>query len=444
MLPEAGKRDMMVAPFAVMEETDMPLETLLSWLQQHPYITDVLRLIGIVVLSLIVYFVAKQYAIRLVSMVVRRTPTEYDDLVIEKMKPVRFAYFAALLVLYFMAQFLPQIGNSVQKIVSAVMIVLAVAILGSFLDALVILYHKTTVYDGTPIKGYVQVVKIFLYLVAVILLVSMFSGQSPWVLLSGLGAMTAVLILIFQDTILSLVASLQITTNNLVRVGDWLEVPTFGADGDVIDVALHAIQIQNWNKSISVIPTHKLLQASFRNWRGMEEFGGRRIKRSINIDMTSIRMCDEEMISRFERIGLIRDYVRQKKKDIEQYNVARGFDPERPAEGRQMTNVGTFRAYVVAYLRDNPNISQDMTLMVRQLEPGPEGLPIEVYAFSSDINWVNYEGIQSDIFDHLLAVLPEFDLRVFQSPGGKQLEDLAHLLGPDETPADDSSPAEVA
>ena len=231
--------------------------------------------------------------------------------------------------------------------------------------------------------------------------------------------MTAVLLLIFKDTILSLVASLQISSNDLFKIGDWIEAPQFGADGDVIDIALHAVKIQNWDKTISIIPTHKLIDSAFRNWRGMSESGGRRIKRSLFIDMNSIRLCTEELLEKFTHFELLKDYIEQKTKEVADHNKSNSINTAELINGRRLTNVGTFRAYIEAYLRNNSKIHPEMTFLIRQLEPTARGLPIQIYVFTNDTDWVRYEAIQADIFDHLLAIIPEFRLKVFQSPTGK-------------------------
>jgi miniconductance mechanosensitive channel len=231
--------------------------------------------------------------------------------------------------------------------------------------------------------------------------------------------------LVFKDTILGFVASVQLLRNDMVRRGDWIEVPKFGADGDVIDITVATVKVQNWDKTISMVPTYALISESFKNWRGMSESGGRRIKRAIHIDMNSIELCTPKMLDRFERMELITDYVRERRKEIDEHNRKHGVDSNEHVNGRHMTNVGTFRAYVVAYLKQNPKVRQDMTFIVRQLPPEATGLPIEIYVFSSDQVWANYEAIQADIFDHLLAVLPEFGLRVYQYPGGADLRGAA-------------------
>jgi miniconductance mechanosensitive channel len=240
--------------------------------------------------------------------------------------------------------------------------------------------------------------------------------------------MAAVLMLVFRDTILGLVASLQLTGNDMVHVGDWIEMPEYGADGDVIDVALHTVKVQNWDKTITTIPTHKLIETSFKNWRGMSRSGGRRIKRAIHFDMSSIRFLEEDEIERFGRFTLLKDYVAAKREELERYNAEPGRDASLNADIRRLTNIGTLRAYILSYLRSHPKIHQGMTLLVRQLAPSGEGLPIEIYAFTNDTRWAAYEDIQADIFDHVLAIAPEFGLRPYQKPSG---EDLAQLARPD-------------
>jgi miniconductance mechanosensitive channel len=268
------------------------------------------------------------------------------------------------------------------------------------------------------------VIKIVVFLLAALTVISILMDKSPWLFVSGIGAMTAVLILVFKDTILSLVASIQITSNDMVHVGDWIEMPQYGADGDVIDVALHTLKIQNWDKTITTVPTHALISGSFKNWRGMSLSGGRRIKRSLFIDMASIRFLEPEEVQSFQAFALLRDYIQEKREEIERYNADGGRNLAINADIRRLTNVGTLRAYILSYLRHHPSIHDGMTLLVRQLGPGPEGLPIEIYCFTSTTDWDAYEGIQADIFDHILAIVPEFGLRVFQRPSGADLDRL--------------------
>lgn len=286
-------------------------------------------------------------------------------------------------------------------------------------------YSKLEVSKSRPIKGLLQSVEIIAYFVGIILTLAVLFNKSPFIFISGLGAMTAILLLIFKDTILSFVAGVQLTMNGLIRVGDWIEMPQFNADGDVIEIALHSVKVQNWDRTLTVIPAHKFLENSFKNWRGMQESGGRRIKRAINIDVASIRFLTPEDIVQFSKIKVLENYLLHKLQDVMEHNQALEHElSEVPMNTRRLTNVGTFRAYLQEYLRSQPGIHQNMTFMVRQLPPGPEGLPIEIYVFTKDTRWVNYEAVQADIFDHVLAILPEFDLHFYQKPSGQDVRAL--------------------
>ena len=302
-------------------------------------------------------------------------------------------------------------------------------VLSSSLGAANTIYAQTPMAKERPLKGFVQLVQIAVWVVGGVMIIAAILNRSPLLLLSGFGAMTAILLLVFRDTILSLVASVQLTAQDMVRVGDWIEMPQFGADGDVVDVQLHTVKVQNWDKTITTIPTHRLISDSFKNWRGMSQAGGRRIKRSVWIDVSSIRFCDDAMIERFRGIELIRDYVRDKLAEVEEDNTRRGVDTSLAVNGRRMTNIGTFRAYLIAYLRAHPQVHGKMTFLVRQLQPTERGLPVEVYVFSRDQEWASYESIQADIFDHVLAAAREFDLRIAQDLGGGDLQDAASQMG---------------
>lgn len=298
-------------------------------------------------------------------------------------------------------------------------IVLTVALAFSHaLDLLNHLYERRPDAHRKPIKGYVQVAKIAVFILAGLSIIATLAGVRMLHLITGLGAATAIVMLVFQDTILSFVASVQISSDGRVRVGDWIEMPSQNADGDVVDIALHTVTVQNWDKTVTTIPTRKLISESFKNWRGMTEAGGRRIKRAIFLDQASVRFIDSQERARLGRFVLLRDYLEEKERELAEWNAGLGADGELPVNARRITNLGTFRAYVERYLRQHPQVHRDMTLLVRQLQPGATGIPLEIYCFTNDTAWTAYEGIQSDIFDHLLAILPEFGLRVFQEPGG--------------------------
>jgi miniconductance mechanosensitive channel len=380
--------------------------------------TMALAAAGTLVLMVLAYLITKHYVLKGFSVLVKRSKTRYDDILLQNVLLRRISYMVPLLVVYMAAPLFLIAEGMIRKIAAALIAWFGLLVAGAFLSALNEFYLTRPNSEGRPIKGYIQVAKMIIYIVGAIIIVFGLIGRSPLVMLSGFGAMTAVVLLIFRDTILSFVASIQITSNDLVRVGDWIEVPKFGADGDVADIALHTVKIQNWDKTFTVIPTHKLIDETFKNWRGMRQSGGRRIKRALNIDISSIRFCDDEMIERFRSFQLLKDYVESKVEELERFNLEQDIDTTVSVNGRRMTNIGTFRAYVAAYLQNHQNIHQDMTFLIRQLPPGSNGLPLEIYVFTSTTVWSDYEDIQSDIFDHIFAVVPEFDLRVFQNPTG--------------------------
>jgi miniconductance mechanosensitive channel len=320
---------------------------------------------------------------------------------------------------------LPEALVATVRNVCSAFIVLTVALaIGSALTLGNILYSRRPDAHLKPVKGYIQVVKIVIYALATILMIAALIDRSPLILLSGLGAMAAVLMLIFQDTLLSLVASVQINSGDIIRVGDWVEMPQLNADGDVIDIALHTVKIQNWDKTITSIPTKRFITDPFKNWRGMQECGGRRIKRSLVLDQQSVHFLTAEECRHLHRFSLLDDYLSLKQQELDEWNLKLEARGQEPVNTRRITNIGTFRAYVERYLRSHPDIRQDMTLLVRQMAPAANGLPLEIYCFTATTGWARYESIQSDIFDHLLAILPEFGLSVFQQPSGRDLREL--------------------
>jgi len=294
----------------------------------------------------------------------------------------------------------------------------------AMLNAANTIYAASPVAKDRPLKGFVQLMQIVVWIFGGVMIIAAVLDRSPLLLLSGFGAMTAILLLVFKDTILSLVASVQLTAQDMVRVGDWIEMPQFGADGDVVDVQLHTVKVQNWDKTITTIPTHRLITDSFKNWRGMSQTGARRIKRAIFIDASSIRFQTQDEIDHFTRFALLKGYIENKEQELSDYNKGLATDVGAEVNRRRLTNVGTFRAYAYNYLKNHPKIHNGMTLIVRQLGPGPEGLPLEIYCFTTTTEWAAYEDIQSDIFDHLLAIVPEFGLRLYQKPAGSDLANL--------------------
>lgn len=342
------------------------------------------------------------------------------------------ARFANILPLLIISRGIPLVKHLPEEFVTvAVNVAEASMMLSAALGLSKLLSYAEEVYNrrpdahARPIKGYIQLLKIAIFCAAAVIMISILIEQSPLLLLSGLGAMAAVLLLVFKDTILSLVASVQLTSNDMLRVGDWIEMPSMQADGDVIDIALHTVKVQNFDKTITTIPTHLLISDSYRNWRGMSESGGRRIKRSLTIDQNSIRFLSDDEVVGLKRFRVLREYLAQKKTEIADWNDAH-LSGDDAINARRITNIGTLRAYIIGYLKSHTSINDEgFTLLVRQLPPGPEGIPIEVYCFTATTNWGEYEAIQADIFDHLLAILPEFDLKIFQQPSGL---DMRHLV----------------
>ncbi|MCZ6784855.1 MAG: mechanosensitive ion channel [Proteobacteria bacterium] len=403
----------------------------LQALFERPVVAQILGLGLLFSAAALAYGIARWVVVAGIRRLIARSAVTWDDHLVDNKLFIRLAHIAPALVIYYGVALVPDLHDTMdtilQRVAVSTMILVVSLSLGALLSAANEIYSSDVERRQRPIKGYVQVVKIVVYLVATLLIASALLDRSPWIFLTGLGAMAAVLLLIFRDTILGLVASVQLTGNDMVHVGDWIEMPQYGADGDVIDVALHTVKVQNWDKTITTIPTYKLIEGSFKNWRGMSRSGGRRIKRSVFIDVSSIRFLHEGEVEKFGRFELLRDYVTRKGEEIAAHNAEPGRDVAINADIRRLTNVGTFRAYVLAYLRSHPKVHERMTLLVRQLALGSEGLPIEIYCFTNDTNWGRYEEIQADIFDHLLAVLPDFGLRAFQSPSGA---DLARIAGP--------------
>lgn len=372
-------------------------------------------------LCLVAYFITSRILLRTVSHLFKKTSTKFDDILIEERVFNKLPFLVPLVIVYNSKDLLYW-NNLLDRVTLSTIALVFLYSLNALINALNEMFKLTDLSKKFSIKSYTQIGKLLINIFGIIVVIAVLTGNSPVYILSGLGALTAVLILVFKDTILSLVSSVQISSNDLFKVGDWVEAPQFGADGDVIDIALHSVKIQNWDKTISVIPTNKLIDSSFKNWRGMAESGGRRIKRSINIDMSSIKFCTNEMIDRYSKYNVIANYIKVKLEEVQRFNIENNITDESLINGRSLTNIGTFRAYIEGYLRNHNKIHDEMTFLVRQLSPSANGLPIEIYVFSNDTDWLNYEKIQADIFDHLLAVVSEFELKVFQNPSGSDFK----------------------
>ena len=394
----------------------------------HPLLPVVAGSLILLLVAILADLVAKRLLLAAIRAVATRTRSDWDDALVEHKVFGRLAQIIPAIIVSAGVELVPGLREAdeavVRNVAGAYMILVIILTLTAALSAANHVYESRPIARDRPIKGFVQLAQVATYILGAILVIAALIDRSPVILLSGLGAMTAVLLIVFKDTLLSLVASLQLTGQDMIRVGDWLEVPQFGADGDVIDVALYTVTVQNWDKTITKIPTHRLISDSFKNWRGMSESGGRRIKRSINVDFNSIRFLTDEEVQRFKDFALLKGYIDAKEAELNAYNEALDAPGESGVNLRRLTNIGTFRAYIYNYLKHHPKIHDRMTLIVRQLQPGTEGLPIEIYCFSNDIDWVAYEGIQADIFDHIGAIAPEFGLRLYQRLAGADLAGL--------------------
>jgi miniconductance mechanosensitive channel len=392
-----------------------------------------LVLAGLVALvAWLVYLVARRIVVRALRALAERTRVSWDDVVFRQGVLERLSLLAPAVVVYSAASLLfPGEGEEggvelVQRLANVWMIVIGAQVASRLFDAFGAFAKAQPATRDKPIRSYLQVAKILVWMATAIASVAVLMDRSPWAILTGLGAATAILLLVFRDSILGLLASVQISGYDLVRVGEWIEVPAYGADGEVVDISLHTVRVRNWDKTVVVLPTTALLTSGFKNWRGMTESGGRRIKRSLAVDMGTVRFLEPPELERLSRVGILAPYLEHKQREIEEWNAA---VPEGDQlRRRRLTNVGTFRAYVEAYLRHHPDIHQEMTFLVRQLAPGSEGMPIEIYVFSKEQRWASYEGIVADVFDHLLAVLPEFGLGAFQQPSGTDLRAVSSAL----------------
>ncbi len=390
---------------------------------------------GLIFLAILVYYFVHRVLVRLFKKLVTFTRNDWDDAFVSS---TLFKWLSMLLPVVLFWHISPLIfedsskvsavGSIIRVISEVLLILLTLFSINAILNTIDRVYHTYEVSRELPIKSFFQVIKIILLLVAIIFIIATVIGKSPLILFSSLGAMTAILILIFKDSLLGFVAGIQLSANKMVARGDWIEMPKFGADGEVMEVALTTVKVRNWDKTITTIPTYSLIADSFKNWRGMSHSGVRRIKRSLYLDMGTVAFLDDEMLERLKKVSLLKEYFEEKEKDIDQWNAERNASEDDLINARAMTNVGTFRAYVNEYLKSHPKISQMNTVLVRLQQASEHGLPLEIYVFTNDNNWVEYERIQSDIFDHFIAIMGEFGLRVFQSPSGADVASLSGKL----------------
>lgn len=392
-------------------------------------INSVLLLIALGAILYVVDFLLRKIFLLFILRAVRKSKTKFDDYLVRH-KVIK--YFMHIVTIVIAKQFLPLIFvgfpkwiNATMKLTDVILIITIALLANGFIKSVRDWFKTKKAFEDKPVDSYVQVVSIFVFFVCGILIFSSLTGKSPITFLVSLGAASAILMLVFKDTILGFVASIQVSANDMVRVGDWVEMPKYNADGDVLSINLNTVKVQNWDKTITTVPTYAFITDSFKNWRGMTNSGGRRIKRAIHFKMSSFKFCDEQMLERFKKYRLIKDYILEKEEEVAKHNAGLGDAGMTAVNIRRLTNIGVFRIYTDRYLRQNPEINQKMTIMVRQLQPTSKGLPLEIYCFSADVRWVFYEKTQSDIFDHLLTVAKEFGLEIFEEPSGSDFSKLA-------------------
>ena len=384
----------------------------------------------VLVLAFAADFICRKVLLRAIARLVQKTKATWDDILFDRRVMVYLSHMVAPVVIYLLlpvafAQTDSVTLNFIRRLCFIYIIFSFLFFINAFLKAAYTVYSAKESMRDRPLKGLLQTLQVSLWLIGIIVIVAELLGKSPYSLLAGLGASAAILMLVFKDSIMGFVSGVQLSANDMLKVGDWITMPKYGADGTVIEVTLNTVKVRNWDNTITTIPPYLLVSDSFQNWRGMRESGGRRVKRSINIDMTSVRFCTPEMLEKYRKIQLLKDYIDRTEAVVEAYNAENGIDNEVLVNGRRQTNLGVFRAYLTAYLKSLPVVNKELNCMVRHLQPTDHGLPVELYFFSTIKDWIPYEGVQADVFDHVLAIIPEFGLRVFQSPSGADLQRLA-------------------
>lgn len=405
-------------------------ELLISWGVSPSWADKLDQFIAFVIVLVIAFLadaVCRHMLLRAVAHVVKKTKATWDDIVFDRKVMIHLSRMVAPVIIYlFVPVAFAETGSStlefIQRICLIYILIAFLSFINSFLKAVYAVYSEKERLRDRPLKGMLQTVQVILWFIGAIVIVSILINRSPVSLLAGLGASAAILMLVFKDSIMGFVSGVQLSANDMLKVGDWIAMPKYGADGTVMEVTLNTVKVRNWDNTITTIPPYLLVSDSFQNWRGMQESGGRRVKRSINIDMTSVKFCTPEMLEKYRKIRLLKDYIEKTEHIIQEYNEEHDIDNSILVNGRRQTNLGVFRAYLTAYLKSLPEVNPKLTCMVRQLQPTDRGLPMELYFFSSIKDWVPYEGVQADVFDHVLAIIPEFDLQVFQSPSGRDFQ----------------------
>ena len=409
-----------------------------SWLVNMGFDEELALLIRVIIslaviglLAVLANYIAKKIIIAWVTRLSKKTENKWDDKILESKVLHKLSHLAPALVLQALLgvaldDYAPKLALFLNKLTQIYIVATWLTVISAFLNALHNIYLGLPVAKERPIKGYLQLIKILVFLLGGILIISILLDKDPAALLVGMGASAAILMLVFRDSILGLVASVQVSANNMVKPGDWISMPSRGADGPVLEITLNTVKVQNWDRTIATIPTYALVSESFTNWKGMEESDGRRIKRSIYIDVQSVKFCSPQLINKLKKIYLLKDYVQLREEQIKAHNKKYKYDKTMKVNGRRMTNIGMFRHYIEFYLKNNPDINTKAKLMVRQLQPTENGIPLEIYCFSKIKQWVPYEGVQADLFDHILAVVPEFELRIFQNPSGNDFQKISN------------------
>ena len=381
----------------------------------------------ILLLAFVADAICRKVLLKVIARIVKQTKATWDDILFDHSVMVHLSRMVAPVVIYLCIP-VAFAGSAamvfVQRLCLIFIIITFLSFVNSFLKAAYSVYSEMESLRGRPLKGLLQILQVLLWFIGGIVVVSVLIGQSPLALLAGLGASAAVLMLVFKDSIMGFVSGVQLSANDMLKVGDWITMPKYGANGYVIEVTLNTVKVRNFDNTITTIPPYLLVSDSFQNWRGMRESGGRRVKRSINIDMTSVRFCTSEMLDKYRKIQLLKDYIDQTEEVVRVYNEENHIDNDILVNGRRQTNLGVFRAYLTAYLKSLPVVNTELNCMVRHLQPTDHGLPVELYFFSNVKDWIPYEAVQADVFDHVLAIIPEFDLRVFQSPSGADFKRL--------------------
>lgn len=386
------------------------------------FIAILTLVVTVLVIAYLIDKVARYILFTVFIRLVKKSKTDWDDLLVEHKVFYAFAHLVPVMFIFYV---IPELLDQdliwvdyLERLSKTIFIIVFLVLFFRILNVVKTIVSRIESLKDKPLDSFFQLAKIIISIILTLIILSILAKTKITFFFGAFGAMTAVVILVFKDTLLGFIGSIQLSANDMIRVGDWISMEKFGADGDVIEINLTTVKVKNWDKTITTVPTYSLISDSFKNWRGMQETGSRRIARSIYVNQSTVKFASPELIEKFKKIHLLKQYIVKKEKEVFDYNEQLKADTSLVSNGRKITNIGTFRAYLVEYLNNHPKINKDLTILVRQLDPTASGIPIQIYAFSSDIEWVNYEGIQSDIFDHVLAVIPQFELELFQSPSG--------------------------